>query len=82
MKPAVKIRYEYSCTISIAGINSEKNVDASIIPAALLIINEKVFAFTFLYMKTSEAPSAVISHVKPVPMSASCQPVKLLIQSI
>lgn len=33
-------------------------------------------------MNTSEAPNAVKNQVKPVPISASCQPVKLFSHSI
>lgn len=61
----------------MAGIRSEKNVEASIIPAALLIMNENADSLTFLYMNTSAAPAAVSAHVNAVAISASCQPEKL-----
>ena len=57
------------------------DISASIMPAAVLIINENAFSLTFLYINTSSAPNAVIAQVKPVAISASCQPVKLLSQS-
>lgn len=61
----------------MAGISNEKKVEASIIPAALLIINENAESLTFLHMNTSAAPAAVSAHVNAVAISASCQPEKL-----
>ena len=76
-KPQVSIRNENFSAVSKAGISNEKKVEASIIPAALLIINENAVLPTLLQKKTGSAPSAVIIQVNDVANSVCCQPDKL-----
>lgn len=75
--PEVSTSHARFTPVSSAGIKSEKNVEASIIPAALLIINENAPLPTLLQKKTGNAPRAVKAQVNVVAISACCQPYKL-----
>ncbi len=61
----------------MAGKSNEKKVDASIMPAALLIISANVPVPTFLQKTTKSAPAAVNAHVNVVAIRACNQPSRL-----
>ena len=61
----------------MAGISNEKKVEASIIPAALLIINENAESRSFFHINTSAAPAAGSAPGNAGARSASGQPEKI-----
>ena len=69
MKPTNITNHEHIfkfSAISIAGDNSDQKEAAIMTPAANPSIASIKLLFTFLNMNTTQAPSAVINHVKVV----------------